>query len=745
MKRSARLPGVSHKISIYTFLVTLLHQFAADRNPYAPVVYKVLVFSLIENYKDYPIREFLSLNMKKILSKIPTLPVSILVDPITKQLDMYEDDNQITLHDIDLIRAIVGHPRLSLQSALQMFNSLSKLLLCSRPYQQSLSTIVIGLLRRHIEDSTFCEYAVKFVSVTLVAVFKSFKQGGAQRLDMERRLDNVHRFDSPTMANTEIEKELREKNWRAVMINTIRDIVMLRQSSVNDQLENRLLYTNREVFKLLGYNYKGIVTLLNILKPGVDALTTIDEYEREMKAVEEAKAANEEVHNRRAASPQTREQETDMYRKELYGERDIQDEADKFATHPDQLGPVRERRGGSRKRTVPEDRQSQSNKGPMKSQYGSVYKGLKVADDLDDLDAISQDDLDDLNEKFGGKLGLKSHTKVGAQPEKSDRKYQSGNIKVWKKDGADPRLRKHLEELKNKQEQAKLKEAERELSKKAKEERVNKQLEDELNWRKKGHPTKEKEMFLDLNLGEMYLRDTRPQAIDQHVLIDPIGGSEETLEREYTNMLLLKHKTSLQYLFKKYANMIPDKSKATFDLMGKRASSLSLPEVTKLLSDYFMTEFIDKAEIASLVKMINEADGNLKNLKYLDYDGFIKFMVNLASLIHSREPIAMSELSTALMFESTLDMIDRGRRMRGEELPNFGPQHSAKYQQEKDMIELMNFRLQENPEFALPPNFRKVREKKVNLEFSLPVSLMVSDSYKDCYEIVSDLIKDVFE
>lgn len=745
MKRSARLPGISHKISIYTFLVTLLNQFAADRNPYAPVVYKILVFSLIENYKDSPIREFLSLNIKKILTKIPTLPVATLVDPVTKQLDLYEDDLGITMHDIDLIRAIVSHPRLTAQSALLMFNSLSKLLLNSRPYQQCLSTILIGLLRRHIEDATFCEYAVKFISVTLVAVFKSFKQGGAQRLDMERRLDNVHRFDSPTMANTEIEKELRDKNWRAVMINTIRDIIMLRQSMVNEQLENRLLFTNREVFKLLSYNYKGIVTLLNILRPGVDALTTIEEYEKEMKAVEEVKAVNAETHNKRATSPHTKEEETNMYRRELHGDRVSESGDDRIATHPDQLRPVKGRRGGSRRRTFADDRNSLSSKGPMKSQYGSIYKGLKMTDDLDDLDAISQDDLEDLNEKFGGKLGLKSHTRMGAKGEKTDKKYQSGNIKVWKKDGADPRLRKHLEDLKQKQELAKLKQAERELSKKAKEDKINKNLEEELNWRKKGHPSKEKEMFLDLNMGEMYLGDMRAQSMDQHILIDPVGGSEETLEREYTNMLLLKHKSALQYLFKKYANLIPDKSKATFDLMGKRASSLSLPEVTKLLSDYFITEFVDKVEITTLVKMINEADGNLKNLKFLDYDGYIKFMVNLATIIHAREPIDMPELSHALMFESLLDMFDKGRRMRREQFPNFGPQNSAKYVQEKDMIELMNFRLEENPEFVLPPNFRKVREKKVNLDFRLPVSLMVPQSYTDCYEIVADLIKDIFE
>ena len=104
--------------------------------------------------------------------------------------------------------------------------------------------------------------------------------------------------------------------------------------------------------------------------------------------------------------------------------------------------------------------------------------------------------------------------------------------------------------------------------------------------------------------------------------------------------------------------------------------------------------------------MVNEKGGaNQKNLKFLDYDGFIKFLTNMALLIHTREPVNMPELSYALMFQSLLDMLDKSRRMRGEEQPNFGPKNSAKYLQEKDMIDLMNFRLQQDPEFVLPPVF----------------------------------------
>lgn len=742
MKRSTRQSGFNHKFSIYTYLTTLLTQFANDRNPYAAVVYKILVFSLIEDYKNGPIREFLSLNLKKTMHRISTLPVNILVDPLMKQLDLYEDDIGLTLHDLDILRSIVSHPRLTLNSALVTFNTVSKLLLSSAPYEQSLSTILIGLLRRHIEDSTFCDYAVKFASVALASIYKSFKQGGSKRLEQTRRIDNIHRGGLQDLEKGEVETELRHQHWRALIVNTIRDMIMLRQSQVNDHLEDRLLFTNREINKLLGRDYSGIITLLNILRPGVDARTSIAEYDREMRAVEDAQAANKAAHNVGLSEPKA--DETDMYRREL-GLEPREDDQFEPRIDPDQLAPVRGARTNNRRKTQGEDFKTVVSKNGQKSEYGSIYKEFRPVVDLDDLDAISNEDFEDLNEKFGGKLGLKSHVKVGEKAKKDDKKYTSGNIKVWRKEGGDHRVRKYLEELKKKKEETVNKQAERELSQKAKAEKINKQLEDELQWRKKANPKKPAELFLDLNLGELYMKGNRLQALENFVPIDPVNGSEENIEKEHINVILLRHKAPLQYLFKRYANSIPDKSKSTFDLMGKRASSISLPELLKLLSDYYITEFTEREEIAALVKMINDADPSVKNPRFLDYDGFVKLLTNLAVLLHTREPIYRPELSYGLMFESLLEMIDKARRQRGEENPNFGPQQSFKYLQEKDMIDLMNFRLQDDPEFVLPPSFRKVREKKVNFEYKLPLGLMAPQSFRDCYEIIADLLKDVFE
>ena len=49
----------------------ILEFFGSDRNPYAPIIYKMLTFSLIENYENLILREFLLKNFIYTLKSFP--------------------------------------------------------------------------------------------------------------------------------------------------------------------------------------------------------------------------------------------------------------------------------------------------------------------------------------------------------------------------------------------------------------------------------------------------------------------------------------------------------------------------------------------------------------------------------------------------------------------------------------------------------------------------------------------------
>jgi hypothetical protein len=88
--------------------------------------------------------------------------------------------------------------------------------------------------------------------------------------------------------------------------------------------------------------------------------------------------------------------------------------------------------------------------------------------------------------------------------------------------------------------------------------------------------------------------------------VNPSEGKEENLEKEYLNLLLVRHKNPLNHLFIKYANSITHKNRNTFDAIEQRAGSMTLAELNKLLADFNLSHLISKAESAQLVRKINQ-------------------------------------------------------------------------------------------------------------------------------------------
>ena len=66
-------------------LFRLLDQFAAMTHPVAPILFKVLAFSLIENHHEPVLRQFLVRNMQHTLQQQPFIPVGVLLKPLVKQ------------------------------------------------------------------------------------------------------------------------------------------------------------------------------------------------------------------------------------------------------------------------------------------------------------------------------------------------------------------------------------------------------------------------------------------------------------------------------------------------------------------------------------------------------------------------------------------------------------------------------------------------------------------------------------
>lgn len=147
LKRSVRERSRQIKIGSVAFLFTLLDAFAQTKNQSAPVIYKALVFSLVENPSDPTVREIYLSNFGNIFKKHPNIPIGLFVNPLLKQLTIQLG---VTLllktFDMDFFFILTSHPKMTLEISLLLMNFLSKLVLSEISYGSCATNLYIILV-----------------------------------------------------------------------------------------------------------------------------------------------------------------------------------------------------------------------------------------------------------------------------------------------------------------------------------------------------------------------------------------------------------------------------------------------------------------------------------------------------------------------------------------------------------------------------------------------------------------------
>lgn len=130
LKRSSREKGQLLRITAITFLFRLLENAARIRTPNAPFIYKILTFSLIENFEETQLREFILGNFARILGEFPEIPINILLDPLVRQIQVKEDKVfDLNVFDIDFIAKCCSHPKMNEKLAIIVLDCLVKVFL----------------------------------------------------------------------------------------------------------------------------------------------------------------------------------------------------------------------------------------------------------------------------------------------------------------------------------------------------------------------------------------------------------------------------------------------------------------------------------------------------------------------------------------------------------------------------------------------------------------------------------------
>jgi len=104
----------------------LLDAFIREGNAFAPIVYKQLIFALIDAQSHTPLRALLVTHLCAALSAHPALPVAVLVEPLVKQVELQGINAGA---EMLLFKELAHHPQLSTMHQAALANPLVSLCL----------------------------------------------------------------------------------------------------------------------------------------------------------------------------------------------------------------------------------------------------------------------------------------------------------------------------------------------------------------------------------------------------------------------------------------------------------------------------------------------------------------------------------------------------------------------------------------------------------------------------------------
>lgn len=174
LERVSRDKSSILKIACLGKMFQMLAQFAQVHNIYAPVIYKILTFSLIENYGEDMIKEFIIFNFIHLIEEIPEIPIKIVVEPLVKHLKI-SADLHLNISDLTFLSIISQHEKLNFKVALQLMDSLAKLYTVHLHVCDLLGDMFLTLCERFITLEPVHKYLRILIEVFLKNLSKDAK------------------------------------------------------------------------------------------------------------------------------------------------------------------------------------------------------------------------------------------------------------------------------------------------------------------------------------------------------------------------------------------------------------------------------------------------------------------------------------------------------------------------------------------------------------------------------------------
>lgn len=253
LKKGTREKIQGIRVMSIVLLFKLLEYLAKSKNPYAPILYKTLTFSFIENHSELILREVYCRNFENIFQAFPSIPVDILADPLIKQVQASDKTSYfINIFDFDLLSCISRHPKLQVKIGVLLLDLMIKIYLNSLIWNALCKRVIGQILDRFFETPVFQEYIKKMFEV-LIETFRVSER--KRKFPMK----------TPIVFNEESEVEIQNSQQRALIIDILKEILSKHSNPFNNFAKDPILKLFNSIKQSRKIEHKGVLTLLQLL------------------------------------------------------------------------------------------------------------------------------------------------------------------------------------------------------------------------------------------------------------------------------------------------------------------------------------------------------------------------------------------------------------------------------------------------------------------------------------------------
>ncbi|CAD8119075.1 unnamed protein product [Paramecium sonneborni] len=247
-RKATREASFTMRIFTYQSLFRILDNLALQKDKYAALLYKKLVFSLIENFDQKEVREFLVANFLMLIRKYSTIPIDILIIPMVKQLQIEQNEIQINIVDFQLLKSVCTHPKIDVNVTILMLDMLSKLYLSSIMFYQLAFQQIQLLLTRFIKLNPVQEFTFNLVKIAISEYYGNYQE---------------HIKSNPKqILNRSPDENIRRQQFRSQIISLIKFIINLRSFELNEQIKPVIAHFYLEIQQNLKTESKALFMLL---------------------------------------------------------------------------------------------------------------------------------------------------------------------------------------------------------------------------------------------------------------------------------------------------------------------------------------------------------------------------------------------------------------------------------------------------------------------------------------------------